>query len=792
MNERVTEDIVRQRIRAYDGSTHGSIRLWEQKSDDNQIARLLSRASKAGTGNPGFPEFLVQFQERPEFLIVYECKASIANHVSRIPPDSPSQYAVDGALHYARFLSAKYNVLAVAVSGMHTGHLSVSFYFHFKGESEFYEVENFSALDLEQLMNLYLQQSQTHNQDYTSLLTFSKELNVRLNKLKIKTRDRSLLIAAILTALGSPAFKSSYEEEGSANILLKRIKNIVEEKVGRGLKPKLKANLSPVYSFLDTSTLLSEGTNLISIIRDIDSALNAFVKTHQYYDFMGQFYIQFLKYSNSDKSLGIILTPPHLTDLAVGLADVGLGDVVLDNCAGTGGFLISAMRQMIDRAQENPLEITRIKQNGLVGVEIDPLIANLLCCNMFIHNDGRSNIILADAFSGDAWDEVMACEPSAGFLNPPFRKQGNIEEFEFVLNNLDSLRPGSKCVAVLPMQCAIAVKGDRLALKRQIMQRHTLDAVLSLPNSAFHQTAGTITCMMVFTAHRPHPKDGKAWLAHAKDDGFEVKKHIGRVDVDGRWGSIKEEWITLFRNREEKPGFSVMRVLQPEDEWCAEPYIRRPLSALRPERFQRTIRQFVSFLLANEKINVVKDEPVSHSEVRLDECNWRWFKVSNVLNVSLGPYVDKDLLNPGHMPYVTRTAQNNGVDAHGYYVGAEHDAYEGNCITIGAEGIVAYYQHEKFLKGNKINIVRHPRMNPMVGMFLVTVLDFVNVGIYNYGYAIVMKRLNAQMIPLPVSQDNGVGRESINWEFMERYIDQFLFSRTLHQLSVSLGIQAPS
>ncbi len=786
MNERITERFVRDHIYAYDVASHGPVKYWEQQSDDKDIARLLSRASKAGTGNPGFPEFIVQFQERPEFLVVIECKASISRHISDNPPSLPSQYCVDGALHYAKRLSAKYNVLAIAVSGVNENHLSVSHFFHYRGESEYYEVENASTLDVEQMMNLYLQQNLTHRQDFTTLLSFSKELNTRLNKLKIKERDRSLLIAAILTALGNSAFKSSFEQEGSATILLKRIKALVEEKVGMGLKPKMAENLPPVYSFLETSTKLSEDTNLISIIRDIDEALNSFVKTHQYYDFMGQFYIQFLKYSNSDKSLGIILTPPHLTELAVGLADVGVSDVILDNCAGTGGFLFSAMRQMIDCAQGDQNEISRIKQHGLIGVEIDPFIANLLCCNMFIHNDGRSNILLADTFDDGASTDVRKSAPTAGFLNPPFKKQGNVEEFEFVLNNLNSLRPGSKCVAVLPMQCALANKGDRLALKRRILDSHTLEAVLSLPNSAFHQTAGTITCMMIFTAHRPHLRNQKVWLALAKNDGFEVKKHIGRVDTDGKWSSIKKEWTLRYRNREEKPGFSVMRAVRPRDEWCAEPHIRRPLYELESSQFQKTIRKYVSFLLANEKIDSVKDEPIRELEVTLDDCSWRWFKVSDILNVSLGPYVDRDLLKPGNYPYVTRTAQNNGIDFYGYYTGAEYDAYKGNCITIGAEGIVAFYQHENFLKGNKINIVRHPEMNPKIGMFLVTIFDFVNVGIYNYGYAIVKKRLNASMIPLPSVRECNSTEVNVDWGFIETYIEQFLFTRSLDELVVSM------
>ena len=58
------------------------------------------------------------------------------------------------------------------------------------------------------------------------------------------------------------------------------------------------------------------------IIDDIDRNINSFAKTYRYYDVLGQFYIEFLRYSNSDKGLGIVLTPPHITDFFVNLVNI--------------------------------------------------------------------------------------------------------------------------------------------------------------------------------------------------------------------------------------------------------------------------------------------------------------------------------------------------------------------------------------------------------------------------------------------------------------------------------------
>jgi hypothetical protein len=71
-----------------------------------------------------------------DWLIVIECKATVAKHAS---PDTTNfsqyaaEYAVDGVLFYAAGLSTKYHVIAIAVSGQDTKELTVSTYLHHKG-----------------------------------------------------------------------------------------------------------------------------------------------------------------------------------------------------------------------------------------------------------------------------------------------------------------------------------------------------------------------------------------------------------------------------------------------------------------------------------------------------------------------------------------------------------------------------------------------------------------------------------------------------------------------------------
>ncbi|MDD9803039.1 MAG: N-6 DNA methylase [Deltaproteobacteria bacterium] len=605
MNERVTEQIVRSHLDRSAEEAAG-VRYWEQTPDNVRIGKLLRRASKSGAG-VGKPEFIVSFDDYQDFLIVMECKANLAKHKSADGKSKPKDFAVDGVRHYAKHLSREFNVLAIAVSGTKKSNLRVSHFLRFKGDYEDESADNLLGRRLRKLgdyTNFYRNHDKLLNQNLNELLLFTQELNEKLHGLRIKGSDRSLLISAILTALEEDGFLNSYRKITKPTLLLKNIRSAMLESMDTsGIQAPIIQSVKSSYSFMDVPGKLGQGRVLSDLVGDIDDRVNNFKKTHEYYDFLGQFYIEFLRYSNSDKSLGIVLTPPHITDLAARLAKVGASDILYDNCAGTGGFLISGMKEMIRDAQGDERMIKQIKDKGIVGVEDQPDIATLLYSNMFIHGDGKSNV-----FQGDCFDEELSSQiktdykPSVGFLNPPFKvAASDAEEMEFVLNNMATLRIGGRCVALLPMQCALSQRGVRQSLKQRILDEHTLEAVLSLPDDIFHKSkVGAVTCLMVFTAGKSHPKGKKTWFGYCKDDGFVKRKPQGRVDYYNRWQGIRDGWVQDFHNRTVRPGFSVMKEVSAQDEWCAEAFIETDYAKLTESDFAEALKKFTAYRFLSE------------------------------------------------------------------------------------------------------------------------------------------------------------------------------------------------
>ena len=518
-NERKTEYIVRKHFEQYTSE----ITIEEQKSDNPRIQKLLRSASKTGTGI-GKPELFIQFNNRPDFIVVIECKADIQQHESP-NHDQYAAYAVDGALLYASHLSVDFDVLAIGVSGMTEQSLKVSHFLHLKGDPTAETIFSNVLLSPQDYINGYINDNRKYQQDYDSLLSFAKSLNKRLHKNKVAESNRSLLISAILIALERETFRRSYPVENNPAQLSQTIVREVKAQLqDSGISQSNLQVLTHQFRFLNNEKALQEKENeLREIIADVDSEINSFIQNHQYRDVLSGLYVEFLQYANSDKGLGIVLTPPHITGFFAKLAQVHKNSVVYDNCAGTGGFLIAAMKKMIEDTAGNTAMEERIKQSQIYGVELQSNIYPLAVSNMYINQDGKSNIIHGDCFNSKIMCKIKAQKPTIGLLNPPYKaeKQTDIEELEFVRNNLECLQEGGTCVAIVPMSSALGIKGKIGKLKEDILDKHTLEAVLSMPDELFfNSNTSVVTCIMIFTAHRPHPSMKKVFLGYYKDDKF--------------------------------------------------------------------------------------------------------------------------------------------------------------------------------------------------------------------------------------------------------------------------------
>lgn len=121
--EYITDNIVRDYFRQFEDD----IIIEQQSSSNPSIDKLLRNASKKGNGK-GYPDFIIQYKKDANFLIIVEDKADKRHHESETKKQY-ADYAVDGVLLYASFLSKSFDVLAIAVSGTDKDDLKVSHFY---------------------------------------------------------------------------------------------------------------------------------------------------------------------------------------------------------------------------------------------------------------------------------------------------------------------------------------------------------------------------------------------------------------------------------------------------------------------------------------------------------------------------------------------------------------------------------------------------------------------------------------------------------------------------------------
>lgn len=393
-NERKTEDITRDILKSnkvkYEADG-GSVIIEEQKSDNPRIIKLLKHASKQGNAD-GKPEFIISFPNN-DLLIVIECKADV-NHHRRSTLDNPKDFAVDGALLYSSYLSKEFDVIALGVSGENVSELQVDTYLQTKGEQSSRDLEIRKVYEFGDYFDLLKKDPVKEKTNLEKLKRYSKTLNQKLrDDFEFEETYRPLVVSAILLALEDKSFCMAYQQKlkpiDIAHLLLTTVKERLEhDNIG-----EMKKNtMVQTYNFMTTNTKIINAKNkdgtpnihLKDLIREIEENVSPFLRDYSQYDVIGEFYFEFLRYANGDGGLGIVLTPHHITELFSDLAQVNKDSVVIDNCCGTGGFLIRAMKKMEDEAKGDKAKIQEIHSKQLIGIDNNSKMFCLACSSKIV------------------------------------------------------------------------------------------------------------------------------------------------------------------------------------------------------------------------------------------------------------------------------------------------------------------------------------------------------------------------------------------------------------------------
>lgn len=555
----------------------------------------LKTASKSNTGNAGYPEYCGVVKD---FILVIEDKASLDKHLYKdekgiIAQDvkAVKNYAVNGALFYARHLATKtsYNkVLAIGVSGNEKHHRITPIFVNERDDYQVLsDVETFISFSKNNIDEYYYREilhEKTDSEKTTQeVLKDAATLHEYLRSYGQPTTDeKPLIVSGIMLALREIEHGSFSIENLNGDVELtdgQKIYNAIETNLKRAnVTPETKRDkLFAQFAFIKNKVSLNEHNEKLgkTPLRYYTEFLYKNIFHNIRYnssseDYIGRFYGEFMSYSGEDgQTLGIVLTPKHITDLFCDLIDLKADDKVLDPCCGTGGFLIAAMHRMINLTDNNA-QRRHIKKEQLYGIEIQDKMFAIATTNMILRGDGNSNLQPLDFLRQNPHLlQQKGC--TVGMMNPPYsqaQKTKNTEFYEinFTEHLLNSLTCGGRCIVIIPQSSVTGKTKQEQEIKRSILKHHTLEGVITLNKNTFYGV-GTNPCIAVFTAGIPHEKEHKCKFINFEDDGFVVSKHIGLEETASAKDKRQHLLDVWFGRIEAETKFCVETTIEAEDEW---------------------------------------------------------------------------------------------------------------------------------------------------------------------------------------------------------------------------------
>ena len=303
-----------------------------------------------------------------------------------------------------------------------------------------------------------------------------------------------------------------------------------------------------------------------------------------------------MSYSGGDgQTLGIVLTPKHITELFCDLVDVKPTDTVFDPCCGTAGFLIAAMHKMLKQATTDS-EKRNIRQKQLHGVELQPYMFTIATTNMILRGDGKSNLIDTDFLKLNP-NQLQLKGATVGFMNPPYsqgsKANPDLYEIAFTEHLLNSLTVGARCAVIVPQSAMTGKSKDEQNIKENILKHHTLEGVITLNKDTFYGV-GVMPCIAIFTAGEPHPTDKICKFISFENDGYKVFPHLGLVETEAAKDK-KAHLLSVWREEmEAESRFCVYTTIEPTDEWLHSFYYFND-TVPSEEDFEKTIGDYLTF-----------------------------------------------------------------------------------------------------------------------------------------------------------------------------------------------------
>ena len=262
---------------------------------------------------------------------------------------------------------------------------------------------------------------------------------------------------------------------------------------------------------------------------------------------------------------GQFRTPRHIIDMIVRLMKPTPQDIIVDPAAGSAGFLVSSQAYLREN-HANLFLVQGLKEhfnnNMFYGFDMDRTMLRIGAMNMMLHGVDNPNIEYKDSLSEVNTDKDKF---SLVLANPPFKGSLDYEqvsadllkvtktkktELLFLSLFLRILKTGGRCASIVPDGVLFGSTGGHKSIRKEIVEKHKLEAIISMPSGVFKPYAGVSTAIMIFTKTGTGGTD-KVWFYDMKADGYSLDDKRNPIE-DNDINDIVERFSNLDKEEGRK------------------------------------------------------------------------------------------------------------------------------------------------------------------------------------------------------------------------------------------------
>lgn len=259
--------------------------------------------------------------------------------------------------------------------------------------------------------------------------------------------------------------------------------------------------------FEDSNNYMKDGVlvrQCLNVIDELD--LGDYEERHTF----GDIYESILKELQSAGSSGEFYTPRAVTDFMAKMIQPKIGEKVADFAVGTGGFLVSWLKEL-----EKEVKTTddRIEfENSVYGIEKKQFPYMLCVTNLLLHNIDNPRIYHSNSLMKDVLDYTEKDRFDVILMNPPYGGNEKADVKQHFPNDLMSsetadlflsvimyrLKKNGRCAVIIPDGFLFGTDNAKIAIKKKLITEFNLHTVVRMPSSVFAPYTSITTNMLFF------------------------------------------------------------------------------------------------------------------------------------------------------------------------------------------------------------------------------------------------------------------------------------------------------